>query len=68
MSRRCIRCFAQETERVTIVVGDEELELRLCGPHLGELLTGATPLAAPGTRVSSSPATPRPSLRIVDAS
>lgn len=53
---------------MTIVVGDEELELRLCGPHLGELLTGATPLAAPGTRVSSSPATPRPSLRIVDAS
>jgi hypothetical protein len=54
---RCARCFAQETESVTIVVGDEELELRLCGTHLGELLTGATPLTAPGERVSSSPTT-----------
>lgn len=68
MNARCARCFAQETEGVTIVVGDEELELKLCGPHLGELLTGATPLASPGTRASSPPATPRPTLSVVDAS
>jgi hypothetical protein len=53
---------------VTIVVGDEELALRLCGPHLGELLTGATPLASPAARVPSPPATLRPVLRRVDAS
>lgn len=68
MSARCARCFTQETERVTIVVGDEELELKLCGPHLGELLSGATPLASPGTRVSSPPATARDGLSVVEAS
>lgn len=68
MSDRCARCFARDTETVTIVVGDEELALRLCGPHLGELLTGATPLASPVARVPSPPATLRPVLRRVDAS
>jgi hypothetical protein len=68
VSERCVRCFALETERVTIVVGDEELELKLCASHLGELLTGATPLASPGTRASSPPSTLRPWLRGVDVS
>jgi hypothetical protein len=68
VTERCSLCFAQDTERVTVVVGDEELELRLCGPHLGELLTGATPLASPGARASSPPATLRAALRVVDAS
>ena len=68
MSERCVRCFTRETATVTIVVGDEELELKLCGPHLGELLTGATPLASPATRASSSPTTPGPVLRCVGAS
>lgn len=43
MSERCARCFARDTEIVTIVVGDEELELRLCETHVGELLSGSTP-------------------------
>ena len=68
MTERCARCFARDTEPVTIVVGDEELELKLCGPHVGELLTGATPLASPAGRASSPPATLRPVLRGTGAS